>query len=183
LLAVAAIPDSPSPTISNVALGRWLRDFADVHLDRLFLRYERVDGQGSQLWSLRASPSPAATGQEGEVRVDEPGLNRVLEAWRAAFGIDRTVSIDELVAVEHKDLKAALLAVAAMPDTDSGSSVPNHSISNILLKRWLREANGIRLGRLSLQRVVRRGSAGSQLWSLREGDAVPPDALAAWQRP
>jgi hypothetical protein len=56
LLAVAAMPDSPSPTISDVRLGRWLRDFADVHLDGLFLQYERVDGQGSQLWSLRASP-------------------------------------------------------------------------------------------------------------------------------
>jgi hypothetical protein len=95
----------------------------------------------------------------------------VLDAWSAAFGIDRTVSIDELVAVEHEALKAALLAVAAMPDTDSGSPIPNPTISNVRLARRLREANGIRLGRLFLQRKG-ISTRGSQLWSLRE--AVGP---------
>jgi hypothetical protein len=98
----------------------------------------------------------------------------VLDAWSAAFGIDRTVSIDELVTVEHEGLKAALLAVAATIDPDTGAACLNPTVSTVRLTRWLRACNGIRLGRLSLQREARRSSTGSRCGPRLERRTISP---------
>jgi len=51
LLTVAPLDDGRG--VSNVRLARWLRDFNEVAVDGLMLRYGGIDGcSGSPLWSL-----------------------------------------------------------------------------------------------------------------------------------
>ena len=86
-------------------------------------------------------------------------LAPVLTAWEAAIGIGETLTLDQVIelAAECPDLKAALLAVAAMDD--------GVTISNVRLARWLRSLNEVVVDHLMLN-----GSGvdatGSLMWTL-----------------
>jgi hypothetical protein len=84
-------------------------------------------------------------------------LARLLGEWKASYGIGRTITIDELIGVDHEGLKAALLVVAAMDD--------GLTVSNIRLARWLRKFNEVSVGHLLL-RYGGVNSRCSQLWTL-----------------
>jgi hypothetical protein len=94
----------------------------------------------------------------GEEREEGAPLAAVLMAWSAAIGIGQTRTMDQVIetASSDRDLKAALVAVAAMDD--------GQTVSNVRLDRWLRSVNEVEVNQLML-----RGSGvddGSVKWTL-----------------
>src|SRR5262249_12694363 len=73
-------------------------------------------------------------------------LAAILNAWKAAIGVNQKRSLDHVIEMANPrinpELNAAFLAVAAMDD--------GITISNVLLARWLREYNEVPTGGLML---------------------------------